>query len=93
MNALLLIASVSVLQEVTTTPAMQAGLVAHSKLQAELSTLVDIEVETPEDAWGLKLLNTVQGIHQLLSEGMTRELFIFGHLQVRFVRASCLHLV
>ncbi|KAK9788840.1 hypothetical protein WJX73_000858 [Symbiochloris irregularis] len=68
-------------KEVVTTPEMQAGLAVHAKLQAEVIQVVDIAVATPEDAWGLKLLNTIQGLHQLLSEGMTRELYIFGILQ------------
>lgn len=71
------------LQEVVTTPEMQAGLAVHAKLQAEVVQVVDVAVATPEDAWGLKLLGTIQGLHQLLSEGMTRELYIFGSLQVQ----------
>ena len=73
------------MQELTTTPAMQAGIVAHAKLQAETSNLVNVAVDTAEDAWALKLLHTIQGIHQLLSEGMTRELYIFGYCQVAFL--------
>lgn len=69
-------------QEVTTTTEMQAGLATHAKLEAQVSVLVEVAVETPEDVWALKLLNTIQGIHQLLSEGMTRELYIFGELEV-----------
>lgn len=73
-------------QEVTTTTEMQAGLATHAKLEAQVSVLVEVAVETPEDVWALKLLNTIQGIHQLLSEGMTRELYIFGELEGIFVR-------
>lgn len=62
---------------------MHAGLAVHAKLQAEVIQVAEVAVATPEDAWGLKLLNTIQGVHQLLSEGMTRELYIFGSLQVQ----------
>ena len=72
------------IQEVTTTPEMEAGLQAHAKLEAETSTRVEVAVQTPEDAWALKLLHTVQGIHQLLSEDITREMPVFGYLGVSY---------
>ena len=79
------------MQEVTTTAEMAAGLAAHAKLEAETSTFVEVAVETPEDAWALKLLNTIQGVHQLLSEGLTRELGVFGYFKARLPQGFTCH--
>ncbi|KAF3791399.1 Exonuclease V [Nymphaea thermarum] len=50
------------------TEAMKAGSFRHQQL----------EEESREDAWALKLLNFIYGTNQLLSKGLTRELPIVG---------------
>ena len=46
----------------------------------EVNTYVQIKVSSREDAWALKLLNTVQSIKRLLifGEPFIREVFVFG---------------
>ena len=71
------------LQELTETPAMQAGTERHALLEAETALVpVKVLIQTREDAFAVRLLNLVQGLRQLLEEGLTRELPICGMVQV-----------
>ena len=72
------------LQELTETPAMQTGTERHALLEAETALVpVKVLIQTREDAFAVRLLNLVQGLRQLLEEGLTRELPICGMVQVR----------
>lgn len=62
---------------------MAAGSVHHSTLEAETTTTVVVDVENKEDFFALRLLNSVQSLQQLSFLGLTREVFVFGRLQVR----------
>ena len=50
--------------------------------------VVDIDVITVEDAWAVRLMDMLTGLHQLQWEGMTREMFIWGNVQARQLCAS-----
>ena len=41
-----------------------------------------MEVTTVEDAWAVRLMDMLTGLHQLQVEGMTREMYIWGNVQV-----------
>ena len=71
-------------QHLTDTEAMKAGTKQHAVLEAETAGIVvEVPIETREDAFALRLLNMEAGLQQLLSSGLTRELPISGFLQVR----------
>ncbi|KAJ1377706.1 Exonuclease V [Sesbania bispinosa] len=63
--------------------AMQAGIDRHNQLQQEVLEAVEVRVKSCEDAMALKLVNFINGVNQLLFEGLTRELpivsFAFAH--------------
>ena len=70
-------------QEATETAAMASGKELHRVLEAEVKKEeVDVELETSEDAWALRLLSCIQCLRQLMKDGLTREVYLFGHLQV-----------
>ncbi|MQM16815.1 hypothetical protein Taro_049772, partial [Colocasia esculenta] len=56
------------------TKAMRAGSDRHAELEKEVVQKVEICIKTMEDSWAVKFLNFVFGTHQLLFEGLTREL-------------------
>jgi exonuclease V len=60
------------------TKAMKAGTVVHQKLEDQVFTTVVVSTATREDAWGLKIWNTIQGLRTLESIGYTRELQVWG---------------
>lgn len=71
------------------TAAMRSGKERHAILEAETALdQVTVEVETREDRFALRLINMAQGLKQLMLEGITRELMIFGILQVLLVVMS-----
>ena len=45
---------------------------------------VEIEVTTVEDAWAVRLIDMMTSLHQLQVEGTTREMYIWGNVQVCF---------
>ena len=49
---------------------------------------VDIDVTTVEDAWAVRLMDMLTGLHQLQWEGMTREMYIWGNVEARQLCAS-----
>ena len=61
---------------------MAAGKRQHAELEAETALEVEVETESREDIWALRLLATVEALRQLQSQGLTREVFCFGLLQV-----------
>nr|KYP68481.1 Defects in morphology protein 1 isogeny [Cajanus cajan] len=58
--------------------AMRAGIARHAKLEEEVIKRVEVKVKSQEDRWALKFLNFINGVNQLLFEGLTRELPIIG---------------
>ncbi|RDY13825.1 Exonuclease V, chloroplastic, partial [Mucuna pruriens] len=58
--------------------AMRAGIARHAKLEQEVIKRVEVKVKSQEDYWALKFLNFINGVNQLLFEGLTRELPIIG---------------
>ena len=46
---------------------------------------IAVEVTTVEDAWAVRLMDMLTGLHQLQVEGMTREMYIWGNVQVQHV--------
>ncbi|KAI9830846.1 MAG: hypothetical protein M1819_005371 [Sarea resinae] len=60
------------------TPAMRQGSAVHKVLEDQVHETVAIDVQTKEDAWGLRIWNVIQGLRTLRQTGMTRELEIWG---------------
>ncbi len=40
-------------------------------------------VNTVEDGWAVRLVDMMAGLHQLRVEGVTREMYIWGNVQVK----------
>lgn len=57
---------------------MRQGSVVHKTLEDQVHRTVPIDVQSKEDAWGLKIWNVIQGLRTLRATGMTRELEIWG---------------
>jgi exonuclease V len=62
------------------TPQMQKGTKLHRKLEEQVHSVVEVDVSTSEDRWGLRLWNLYQGFRGLLDGGIARELPVFGFL-------------
>ncbi|KAL8798242.1 MAG: hypothetical protein Q9182_006832 [Xanthomendoza sp. 2 TL-2023] len=60
------------------TPAMKQGTVVHKILEEEVHQTVAVDIQTREDAWGLRIWNIIQGLRTLRETGMTRELEVWG---------------
>jgi len=60
------------------TPAMKQGSAVHRVLEDQVHTTVHVDLETKEDAWGLRIWNVIQGLRTLRDDGLTRELEIWG---------------
>lgn len=60
------------------TPAMKQGSKVHRILEEQVYNMVEVQVETKEDMWGVKIWNVIQGLRALRATGMTRELEIWG---------------
>ncbi|CAJ1979349.1 unnamed protein product [Sphenostylis stenocarpa] len=58
--------------------AMKAGIARHAKLEEEVLKRVEVKVKYQEDYWALKFLNFINGVNQLLFEGLTREMPLIG---------------
>ena len=54
---------------------------------------VEVAVSTAEDAWAVRLLDMMTGLQQLQIEGVTREMYIWGNIQVicGATRAETIH--
>lgn len=64
---------------------IQAGTTHHAALEAEVEPegeLVEVALEGAEDVAALRLLSTVLLLLQLQEEGISREIPVFGKLQV-----------
>ncbi|TXG73896.1 hypothetical protein EZV62_002475 [Acer yangbiense] len=61
--------------------AMKVGHARHVKLEGEVITKVKVPVQSFEDRWAIKFINFINGANQLLSEGLTRELPLFGFIE------------
>ncbi|KAI9725153.1 MAG: hypothetical protein M1828_003495 [Chrysothrix sp. TS-e1954] len=62
------------------TPAMKRGSSVHKELEEQVYETVQVEVQSREDHWGLRIWNVIQGLRTLRVTGMTRELEIWGVL-------------
>ncbi|CAL8581822.1 hypothetical protein XPA_007504 [Xanthoria parietina] len=60
------------------TPAMKRGTAVHKILEEEVHRTVEINIRTREDAWGLRIWNSIQGLRALRETGLTRELEVWG---------------
>ena len=60
------------------TPAMRQGSAIHKTLEDQIYRTVTIDIETKEDAWGLRIWNVIQGLRTLRETGITRELEVWG---------------
>ncbi|TVY48457.1 Exonuclease V [Lachnellula cervina] len=60
------------------TKAMKQGSVVHQKLEDQVHTTVKVDIQTKEDAWGLRIWNVIQGLRTLRDTGLTRELEVWG---------------
>lgn len=70
---------------------MKAGTRQHAALEAEMGLAqVEVVTETKEDAFAVRLLNAAQNLQQLLEGGLTREMPIWGCIQVHCM-LLCLH--
>lgn len=67
------------------TEEMSKGKGIHRKLHEEVAHLVPVETVTSVDRIALAMYNNLSGIKRLLSQGMTRELMIFGKINSLFV--------
>ena len=59
------------------TPAMRQGSKVHKTLEEQVYTTVKVDVQTKEDAWGLRIWNVIQGLRTLRTTGLTRELEVW----------------
>lgn len=50
---------------------------------ALLRQVVEVAVSTVEDEWAVRLVDMMAGLHQLRVEGVTREMYIWGNVQVK----------
>ncbi|XP_065866434.1 exonuclease V, chloroplastic-like [Euphorbia lathyris] len=60
------------------TKAMKVGVHHHKRKEKEVMKIEKVSVESDEDKWAVKFLNFITGVNQLLYEGLTRELPVFG---------------
>lgn len=60
------------------TPAMRAGSAVHKALEEQIHKPVQVDVQTKEDAWGLRIWNVIHGLRTLRETGQTRELEVWG---------------
>ncbi|KAL9129327.1 MAG: hypothetical protein Q9217_002198 [Psora testacea] len=60
------------------TPAMKQGSALHKTLEDQVHTTVAVDIQTKEDAWGLRIWNVIQSLRTLRETGMTRELEVWG---------------
>ncbi|CAL5209934.1 unnamed protein product [Lathyrus oleraceus] len=58
--------------------AMRAGIDRHAQLEREVLESMEVNVSSREDIMALKLVNFINGVNQLLFEGLTRELPIIS---------------
>lgn len=57
---------------------MRQGSVVHQRLEDQVHRTVSVQVQTKEDAWGLRIWNVIHGLRTLRETGTTRELEVWG---------------
>lgn len=57
---------------------MRQGSKVHKTLENEVHQTVPVNIDTKEDAWGLRIWNIIQGLRTLQETGITRELEVWG---------------
>ena len=60
--------------------AMDAGTARHDQLEREMHDVVEVQVRGREEEWGLRMVNGVVGLHELMLVGKTRELMVMGRV-------------
>ena len=61
------------------TPAMRQGSAVHKVLEDQVFPVtINVDIQSKEDGWGLRIWNIIQGLKTLQETGMTRELEIWG---------------
>lgn len=71
------------------TAAMRKGAERHEAMEAEQHEAVQVEVHSKEDAWALRLMNSVLRIKELKSvEGKCREIVVFGPVLSSWIRSE-----
>lgn len=60
------------------TEEMESGTKRHEELELEDHEIIEVQIETNEDNLGIRLLNTIILLEQLLETGKCRELWLFG---------------
>ncbi|GFE52613.1 exonuclease V [Babesia ovis] len=68
------------------TKEMEQGIERHEQLELDDHDIVEVKVYTNEDYLGIKMLNSINLIEQLLSTGKCRELWIFGNFNGYVIR-------
>lgn len=57
---------------------MRQGTAVHKTLEDQVHQSVAVDIQSKEDAWGLRIWNIIQGLKTLRETGMTRELEVWG---------------
>ena len=57
---------------------MKQGSAVHKTLEDQVHQTMAVDIQSKEDAWGLRIWNIIQGLKTLRETGMTRELEIWG---------------
>lgn len=57
---------------------MKQGSAVHQILEDQVHKTVQVETQTREDSWALRIWNVIQGLRTLEATGMTRELEVWG---------------
>lgn len=57
---------------------MKKGSKVHQALEDQVHRTVVMDVQTKEEAWGLRLWNIIHGLQSLRETGMTREMEVWG---------------
>ncbi|CAN6358376.1 unnamed protein product [Urochloa humidicola] len=60
------------------TEAMKAGSDRHAQLDDEVVRTVDVAIRSAEEFWSVRITNFIVGTNQLMVEGITREIPVFG---------------
>eukprot|EP00371_Babesia_bovis_P000105 XP_001608752.1 hypothetical protein [Babesia bovis T2Bo] len=68
------------------TKEMELGTERHEALELEDHDIVEVEVFTNEDYLGIKLLNSINLLEQLMSSGKCREVWVFGNFHGYVIR-------
>ncbi|CAE6999461.1 hypothetical protein PTNB73_03856 [Pyrenophora teres f. teres] len=67
------------------TQAMHTGSKIHQTLEDQVHTTVQVQVETKEDRFGLRIWNAISGLRCLRETGLTRELEVWGVIEGQVV--------